>query len=104
MLCITCILEGDHKSHELLSLQDGSDKEKAIFLAKVGEAEQLKSKLETQILLMGDYLKKIEDKAKIERDQISAIFNEVRLKLIEREQLLKKRISEQLDTEQTLYK
>lgn len=63
-----------------------------------------KSELENQIIRIKSHLIQIEEKASERRQNLSSIFDEVRKKITEREQLLKKRISDMLDSERTLYK
>ena len=46
----------------------------------------------------------MEDQANRSRTEISRIFNEVRQKVIERETMIKKQISETLEREQQLFK
>ena len=67
-------------------------------------ALERKDELEHQIIQIRSHLEVVEATAGERRETLSAIFDEVRQKILEREQTLKKRISKTLDSERTLLK
>ena len=103
-LCIECILKQDHKTHEMLSVEEASKRQLENFISKANSSQKLNWELDSQILRIQSHLNSIEESARQEREKISQVFTEVRQKIVEREQLLKKRISDALDTQQALYK
>lgn len=67
-------------------------------------ALQKENEIQHQILRIKNHLIELEESANRNRGEISKIFNEVRNKIIERETMLKKTISDTLEKEQEIFK
>lgn len=104
ILCIDCILNENHKSHEILSLEKACLGEKQLFEASLANANSRESEVHNQIHRLNAHLSDLEVSANRNRGDISAIFSEIRNKLIEREASIKRKISETLEREQAAYK
>ena len=99
LLCIDCILNENHKSHEILSLEKASLREKQTFDSSLQTALTKETEVQSQIFRLQSHQRELEESANRLRSAISKIYNEIRAKLIDRETLLKKRISETLEKE-----
>ena len=73
----------------MVALDVGANKEKEHFVKKATQSHLLLADLEHQILQTENYISHIEQNAQSQRDKITEIFQEVRQKLLEREQTLK---------------
>eukprot|EP00347_Sterkiella_histriomuscorum_P017673 403348434 len=100
LLCIDCILNENHKNHEILALEKACTKEKFIFDMSLKTALQKEAEVHHQIFRIRNYLNELEDSANKNRSEISKIFNEIRNKIIDRETNMKKQISDTLEREQ----
>ena len=99
VLCIDCILSGDHKSHEILSLDRACTKEKQAFEAALASALSKESEVQHQIHRIQSHMSDLESQANSSRGQVSKLFNQIRAKLIERETTIKRRIADILEKE-----
>ena len=104
VLCIDCILNENHKSHEILSIAKASEREREEFEKSISIALPKEGELQHQIHRVKAYLGELEDTANRNRSQISSIFNEIRAKVVEREGHLKRQISDILEKEQSFWK
>lgn len=104
LLCIDCILNENHKTHEILSLEKACSKEKYMFDMSLKTAMQKENEVKHQIHRIKNYLTELEESANKNRSDISKLFNEIRNKIIEREASMKKQISDTLEKEQHSFK
>ena len=63
-----------------------------------------KGELEHQVLMIKAHINELEGYAQQQRVNLDKIFNDIRHKILEREQLLKKKVSDSLESEQKLMK
>lgn len=47
LLCIDCILSGDHKNHEMTNIENGAKKEKELLTAKFKQAQTIKEQIQS---------------------------------------------------------
>ena len=99
-LCIDCILTQEHKNHEIVSIPEGSQRERELQKKNSDKANSKKSELEHQIFRIRGHLSDVESQAISQRQKLSGIYSEIKQKIIEREQKLKKEISDLLEQEQ----
>jgi hypothetical protein len=104
VLCIDCILNENHKTHEIVSVEKAYQKEKYLYEMSLKTALSKESEVQHQIFRIKTHLVELEDQANRNRSEISKVFNEIRSKIIERETQLKKGISDTLEKEQQYYK
>jgi N-acetylneuraminic acid mutarotase len=104
LLCITCILEDGHKTHELNSIQNAAQKEKNL----IQKAHELTKIVEGKLVQMqrdiGDAYGSLQSNAERSRIETTQFFNEIRKALAERETSLKQKISELLRRQETSLK
>jgi predicted nucleic acid-binding Zn-ribbon protein len=104
ILCIDCILNENHKNHEILSTEKACQKQKHLFEQSLKSALNKESEVSHQILRIKSTLLALEETANTNRTEVSRIFNEVRNRILEREIALKKHISETLEKESIFLK
>lgn len=100
VLCIDCILSEQHKSHEIISVQKAVEKQRQYLYDEVTNAQKTEDRLR---LIYGDIKRHINDmhvQAEKNRKELSSIYSYVRELLLEREQALKRQISENLVKEE----
>lgn len=78
LLCMDCILKQNHKSHEMVSVDNGGMKERLFFLSRVQELDNTSYDLEAEIHRVEAFLQKIEQQAIVSRDCISQVYSDVR--------------------------
>lgn len=100
VLCIDCILSDSHKAHEIVSVAKAVERQRQALFEEVGLAQRTEEKLR---LLQSDVKKHVAEMhatAERNRRELSAVYSYVRDLLLEREQALKRSISETLTKEE----
>ncbi|EAS03065.2 kelch motif protein (macronuclear) [Tetrahymena thermophila SB210] len=100
LLCINCILEENHKSHELESIQNARNGEMKTVEKHLAKAEHLKQKIVNSINSIQEstsQLSKITDKS---LHEITHFYNNIRKIVNEREEKQKNRVKEQMEKEE----
>jgi len=90
MLCIDCILNENHKNHEILSIEKACQREKNIFDISLKSALTKENEITHSVHLIKNHLIDLESTANYNRSEISKVYNEIRAKIVEREGFLKK--------------
>jgi restriction endonuclease len=84
-LCIDCILSDNHKSHEIQSVAKATEKQKQLMF----EAVQTSQKQEDRVRMIQQDIKRhnsdMQERADLNRKEISQIYQQVRESLVERE-------------------
>lgn len=101
VLCIDCILNDGHKSHEINSLEKAAGIEKTEFFNYLKNSIELEDKIKAQALDIENHFILIRNQANKNRDSLSKIFNNVRKLINERENELKLKIASVLQEEET---
>ncbi|KAL4445683.1 hypothetical protein ABPG74_006234 [Tetrahymena malaccensis] len=100
LLCINCILEENHKNHELESIQNARNGEMKTVEKHLAKAEHLKQKIVNSINSISEstsQLSKITDKS---LHEITHFYNNIRKIVNEREEKQKNRVKEQMEREE----
>lgn len=67
VLCIDCILNEDHKNHEIMSLEKACQREKEILIAALEAATIKESQVQHIILKIENHLSELVDSANFNR-------------------------------------
>ncbi len=101
LLCVTCILDDGHRSHEINSVSDAVEKERNL----ITKAEELCKIIEEKLYIMKEEIDQgsaeLYESAEKARVEITDLYNEIRKKLNKRETTLKQKVTEQLMKEET---
>jgi hypothetical protein len=100
VLCIDCILSDQHKSHEIVSVQKAVERQKQTMFDEVSLAQNSEDRLK---FLSNDIKRHINDmqtQAEKNRKELSQIYSFVRELILDREQSLKREISDNLIKEE----
>ena len=100
MLCINCILEEGHKSHEMASLSKGRSVESRRLDHTAAECRGLAERLRNLKSNIENHLEEVNELAVKNLNIIDSIFAELRHILDEREEELKKQLRAQLEAEE----
>jgi hypothetical protein len=104
MLCISCIIENDHKNHDLSSIDKAAQKEKSMLEATISNLTEFRKLLHESLEEVGvttySYNTKANRNIKIIEDFFLQIINSI----TERKELLKNKINTQLEKELDLNK
>lgn len=101
VLCVSCILEDDHKKHDITSIQKAASRERDRLNSLMGTAQQTESslvKLDTDLqqataLLNSDYERT--------REEFQFLFNQLKSVIVERENTVMERLKQTLESEGT---
>lgn len=99
LICINCILEGDHKTHELLTLKKGYEEVKKAIdkgYEKMGQTEKL---IETTKVIIKEFKDKLIELSEQRISKITKYFQRIREILNDRENTLLKRINSTFSNE-----
>ena len=99
ILCIDCILNENHKNHEILAIDKASNKERQAFDLSLQSALTKEPEVQHEIFRIRSHLSDLEDQANRNRAELSRIYTELRAKLVDRETTLKRKISDTLERE-----
>jgi hypothetical protein len=100
VLCIDCILSDHHKTHEIVSVAKAVESQKQSLYDSVMMAEISEDKLKCINDDIRRHLADMHLLADKNRKEISVIYNQAREIIMEREQHLKRQISEHLEKEE----
>jgi influenza virus NS1A-binding protein len=101
VLCIDCILNDGHKSHEINSIEKAVGIEKNLFYEFLKRSMEIEDKIKAQNMDIDNHFLMVRNQANNNRDTISKIFNNVRQLINQRENELKSKIADVLDDEET---
>ena len=101
ILCIDCILSEQHKSHEIISVQKAVERQKQIMMDDVMNAQKTEERLKFIHSDVKRHMSDMQSQAEKNRRELSQIYNYLRDLLIEREQALKRQISDNLSREES---
>lgn len=99
MLCVSCILENDHKNHDLSSIDKAAQKERALFEEGYDKVLLIEEVLRNSLDEVENNKKIINEKAEKNINDIESFFNEIKLVIEERENIVKSKILRVLDSE-----
>lgn len=93
LLCIDCILIDGHKFHELYTISESSEKERAKLQDDSDGVTNLKEELSNMLKDINAYKATILDAARKKNEKIEEIYKEIKKIIQERESSLKKSVS-----------
>jgi hypothetical protein len=97
-LCVTCIIENDHKNHDLCSIDKAVINERQVIEDAYCKSKMLEKHIEDTIIMINDYKLELDSKAKLNTNAIEDFFSEINNFINERKVALKRRISDVLET------
>jgi tripartite motif-containing protein 43/48/49/64/77 len=99
LLCIDCILCGDHKVHNVMPCELAFQKEKQVMITKSLECQQAEVKVKQILDSYAQHQSMLKEKASESKESISLFYMEVKNLIRERENSLKQNIDTILERE-----
>jgi hypothetical protein len=99
MLCISCIIENDHKNHDLSSIDKAAQKEKTVIQSTINNLSEIKKQVADGLNDVSNISNLITIKANKNVKAVEDFFQQIIGSLLDRKELLKGKITTLLEKE-----